>query len=60
VASNPLSNIKAKTDSVVCEKHLILGAQANQVRRNSQGEICLCRKFRSSLAAVNGLKGSTG
>jgi len=41
----------------VCEKHLILGPQGNQVRRNSQGEICLCWKFRNSLATVNGSKG---
>jgi hypothetical protein len=47
VGSIPTINEKAKTSPVICERHLILGAQANQVRRNSQGEICLCRKFRS-------------
>ena len=54
VGSNPTIDKKAKTDSVVCEKHLILDQQWNQVRRNSQGEICLCQKFRKWLAPLNG------
>ena len=41
----------------MCEKHLILEPQGNQVRRNSQGEICLCKKFRNCLATVSGSKG---
>jgi hypothetical protein len=57
VASKPLSNKNAKTDSVICEKHLILEAQANQVQRNSQGEIGLCRMFRKVLAHLNGSQG---
>ena len=51
------TNQNAKTDTVVCEKHLILGAQANQVRRSSQGEICLYWKFRKVLAHLNGSQG---
>ena len=52
-----LSNKKAKTDSVICEKHLILEWQHNQVQRNSQGEIGLCMKFRKLLAQLNGSQG---
>ena len=41
----------------MCERHLILEPLGNQVRRNSQGEICLCWKFRNGLATVNGSQG---
>ena len=56
--SNPNYHYKnAKTATVMCEKYLILEPQGNQVRRNSQGEICLCKKFRNYLAVVNGSQG---
>jgi hypothetical protein len=45
---------KAKSVSVVCEKHLILEPQGNQVWRNSQGEISSCKGFRKGLAPLNG------
>ncbi len=57
VGSNPIINKNAKTASVICEKHLILDTQVNQVQRSSQGEIGLCKKFRNGLAPVNGSQG---
>jgi hypothetical protein len=41
----------------MCEKHLILDTQVNQVQRSSQGEIGLCWKFRKVLAHLNGSQG---
>ena len=57
VGSNPTIDKNAKTDSVMCENHLILDTQVNQVQRSSQGEIGLCWKFRNGLATVNGSQG---
>ena len=59
--SNPNYHYKnAKTDSVISEKHLMLDTQVNQVQRNSQGEIGLYQKFRSSqglmVRKINGNK----
>jgi hypothetical protein len=47
----------AKTASVMCEKHLMLDTQVNQVHRSSQGESGLYQKFRNGLATVNGSQG---
>jgi hypothetical protein len=41
----------------MCERHLMLDTQVNQVQRSSQGEIGLCQKFRNGLATVNGSQG---
>jgi hypothetical protein len=38
VGSIPTINKNAKSASVVCEKHLMLDTQVNQVHRSSQGE----------------------
>lgn len=48
------ANQKAKSESVVCERHLILDTKVNQVYRNSQGESSLFWEIRNGLAAVNG------
>ena len=47
VGSNPTLYKNAKSVSVVCEKHLMLDTQVNQVHRSSQGESGLYQKFRS-------------
>jgi hypothetical protein len=41
----------------MCEKHLMLDTQVNQVQRSSQGEIGLYWKFRKCLATLNGSQG---